>query len=104
MQGLLDSILDRMAAGPVILAEQHDTSKIDWEAGLADRAEMGGAGRGGAAAMVAAANRRASLDTSTGRVAVVVVGQPAWHKLGVNVRDALTAADAMRLASMGWTV
>lgn len=61
------------------------------------RAKIEGAVKG-------AALRRAGLDTSNGRVNVVVVGQPAWHGLGVNVAEALTAADAIRLAGLGWSV
>lgn len=48
--------------------------------------------------------RRASLDTTGGRVAVMVAGQPAWHGLGVNVREAVTSAEAVRLAGLNWTV
>src|SRR5262245_12096674 len=55
------------------------------------------------AEMRARALRRASLDTSTGKVAVFVAGQPAWHGLGVNVREAVSSADAIRLASLDWT-
>lgn len=53
--------------------------------------------------MTARAIRRASLDTSTGKVAVFVVGKPAWHGLGVNVESAVNSADAVRLASLDWT-
>lgn len=48
--------------------------------------------------------RRAGLDTSNGRVAVVTVGKEAWHGLGVNVAEALNSADAMRLSGTGWRV
>jgi phage/plasmid-like protein (TIGR03299 family) len=34
----------------------------------------------------------------------VVVGQPAWHKLGVNVETALNATQAITLASLNWAV
>lgn len=47
---------------------------------------------------------RASLDTTTGKVAVMVVGEAAWHRLGVNVASAVTAADAIKLASLDWSV
>jgi hypothetical protein len=53
--------------------------------------------------------RRAGLDVSTGRVAVMVAGEAArkalWHRLGVQVRDAVTSADAGRLAGLlcGWS-
>lgn len=55
-------------------------------------------------AMKAAAVRRASLDTSNGRVNVVVAGEPAWHGLGVNVAEAMTAAQAVVMAGLNWTV
>jgi phage/plasmid-like protein (TIGR03299 family) len=56
------------------------------------------------AAMRTAANARAGLDTTGGRVALMVAGQHAWHKLGVNVRDAVSSADALNLAGLGWQV
>lgn len=55
-------------------------------------------------AMRAAANRRAGLDTSNGRVRMMVAGKPAWHGLGVNVAEAVTSEDAIRLAGMNWRV
>lgn len=47
---------------------------------------------------------RAGLDTTGGRVALMVAGKPAWHKLGVNVADAVSSADALRLAGLDWRV
>jgi phage/plasmid-like protein (TIGR03299 family) len=47
---------------------------------------------------------RAGLDTTGGRVAVMVAGQPAWHGLGVNVANAVGAADAIKLAGLNWDV
>ena len=44
------------------------------------------------------------LDLTTGRAAVMVAGAPAWHRLGTNVADSQTSADAIRLASLDWTV
>lgn len=44
--------------------------------------------------------RRAGLDTTGGRVNVVVAGKPAWYRLGVNVRDALNADDAMAMSHL----
>ncbi len=52
----------------------------------------------------AAATQRASLDTSTGRVAVMVAGELPWHQLGVNVDKATTSAQAIELASLNWEV
>ena len=54
--------------------------------------------------IMGAAIKRASLDTSTGKVAVFVAGKAPWHGLGVNVREAVSSADAIRLASLDWTV
>ena len=34
----------------------------------------------------------------------MVVGQPAWHKLGVNVEAALDAQQAITLAALNWSV
>src|SRR4051812_8919737 len=98
MRTLPDEIMDAtIGGGPEIISEQHDTSKIDAEARRWDKAE-------GAGMSVAAANRMAGLDTTGGRVAVMVAGQPAWHKLGVNVAAAVNSADALRLAGLNWTV
>jgi hypothetical protein len=63
MRSLLDEMVAAMAAGTVILSEQHDTGKIDVEARDWDQTEGGGMS-------VAAVNRMAALDTSTGKVAV----------------------------------
>jgi phage/plasmid-like protein (TIGR03299 family) len=97
MRSLLDEMVDAMMAGPVIVSEQHDTSKIDVEARAWDQAEGGGM-------TIAAANRMAALDTSTGKVAVMVAGKPAWHELGVTVAEAVGSKDALRLASLDWQV
>jgi phage/plasmid-like protein (TIGR03299 family) len=93
---LLDTILAAQS-GPVILSEQHDIRKIDWQAGARDAGEMV---RGGIEGGIS----RAALDVSTGRVAVMVAGQAPWHKLGVNVESAVDSADAMRLAALDWRV
>lgn len=44
------------------------------------------------------------IDMTTGRAAVMVVGQPAWHRLGVNVAEAQTSDEAIKLAGLDWTV
>ncbi len=44
------------------------------------------------------------LDVSTGRAAVMVAGTPAWHRLGTNVAEAQTSAEAIRLAALDWSV
>ena len=44
------------------------------------------------------------LDLTTGRAAVMVAGVAAWHRLGTNVADIQTSADAIRLASLDWRV
>ena len=41
------------------------------------------------------------IDQSTGRAAVFVNGQPAWHGLGTVVADAQTSEEAIRLAALG---
>lgn len=48
--------------------------------------------------------RRASLDTSTGRVALVSARELPWSGLGVVVDRALTSAEARRFASLDWLV
>jgi phage/plasmid-like protein (TIGR03299 family) len=44
------------------------------------------------------------LDFSTGRAACFVAGEPAWHRLGVNVADAQTSESAIKLAALNWEV
>lgn len=44
------------------------------------------------------------IDMSTGRAAVFVTGEPAWHRLGVNVAAAQTSDEAIKLAGLDWTV
>jgi phage/plasmid-like protein (TIGR03299 family) len=119
--------------GVVILSEQHDLGQIDWLAGLSDPGEMIACGYMPQARRLAnesddayaqrlrttlapaqleelksaampAAIRRAGLDTSNGRVAVMVAGKTPWHKLGVNVAHAVDSHDAIRLAGLNWTV
>lgn len=48
--------------------------------------------------------RRAMIDFSNGKAAVMVAGDAAWHGLGVQVSEAVTSAQAIRLASLNWTV
>lgn len=130
----LDDIID--ASSPRILSTQHDTSAINWVAGMSDPGEMIACGayqelrrqNGEAdaeyqarieyllanlpadhaakirAAGASTATKRAALDTSTGKVAVMVAGKPPWHRLGVNVASAVNSTDAARLASIDWTV
>lgn len=119
--------------GPVILGEQHNPSAINFVAGLSDPGEMircgylpeirRQAGETDDAAYAArilpivmalpveqrdvimgAAIKRASLDTSNGRVAMMAAGVLPWHGLGVLVKDAVTSADAIRLAGLDWQV
>lgn len=44
------------------------------------------------------------IDTTTGQAACLTVGEPAWHKLGVNVQEAPTSAEAIKLAGLDWRV
>lgn len=53
-------------------------------------------------AMKDAAIRRASLDTTGGKVAVMVAGEPAWHRLGVNVESAVNSRQAIDLSGLNW--
>ena len=46
----------------------------------------------------------ANISNANGRDEVFVVGAPAWHNLGVNVQEAQRWQEAVRLASMGWSV
>jgi phage/plasmid-like protein (TIGR03299 family) len=129
---LIESILAQTRTDNVI-SENHDTGSIDWLSGLSDPGEMIACGympearrRAGESddayshrlrttltpeqyaelqrVALPSAIRRASLDTSTGKVAVMVAGKAPWHKLGVNVAAAVNSAEASRLASLNWTV
>jgi phage/plasmid-like protein (TIGR03299 family) len=54
--------------------------------------------------MTAAAIKRASLDDSTGKIALMVAGKLPWHGLGVQIDKACSAAEAIKLASLDWLV
>jgi phage/plasmid-like protein (TIGR03299 family) len=53
--------------------------------------------------ILTAAIKRAGLDASNGKVAVMVAGEPAWHGLGINIEDACGSDEARRLAGLDWT-
>lgn len=126
---LLDQILDQHTNGARIVSEQHDTSKINYGGEKAvtsrrpsapwDEAEYGislaeaqkrydaqtpEAREQVIAELMARAIQRAGLDTSTGKVAVVVAGLPAWHELDVRVDRAVSSAEAIQVASLDWRV
>lgn len=44
------------------------------------------------------------IDMTTGKAAVFVTGQAAWHKLGTVVTDCQKSADAIKLAGLDWQV
>lgn len=44
------------------------------------------------------------IDMTTGRPAVFVTGEPAWHKLGRVIDNATTSAEAIGLAGLDWAV
>ena len=44
------------------------------------------------------------IDFSTGTASVFTVGQRPWHRLGVNVQEAQTSQEAIRLAGLDWRV
>jgi len=118
--------------GLLVLSEQHDTSAINFVAGLSDPGEMIRCGyrpelrrmRDETDAMYAerirplvmalpqnerdvimgAAIARAGLDTTTGKVAAAFVGVLPWHGLGTTVSGAMTSEEAIRLAHMDWQV
>lgn len=55
-------------------------------------------------AMRAAALKRASLNTTNGRIAFASARVTPWHGLGTIVDRAMTSAEAIRLASLNWNV
>lgn len=44
------------------------------------------------------------IDQTTGKAAVFVTGQPAWHQLGTVIEQATTSAEAIGLAGLDWNV
>lgn len=44
------------------------------------------------------------IDQSTGKAAIFVTGEPAWHRLGTVVEQAQTSAEAIKLAHLDWQV
>lgn len=120
-------LLDQVGIGGGVISENHDTSKInvgpvDIDGGLRrmlglwDASEMG-ISREEVERRISEANtpeareklmadlraraiKRAGLDTTGGRVRLMVAGKPAWHDLGVLVRDAVTSEDAILHAGL----
>ena len=44
------------------------------------------------------------IDQTTGRAAVFVTGEPAWHRLGTVIEQATTSFQAITLAGLDWLV
>ena len=44
------------------------------------------------------------LDMATGRAAMFSAGEMPWHRLGINVAEAQTSAEAIKLAGLDWEV
>ncbi len=44
------------------------------------------------------------LDFSRGKAACMVVGKPAWHRLGAVIESAVTSEEAIKHAQLDWTV
>lgn len=44
------------------------------------------------------------IDQSTGKAAVFVTGEPAWHRLGTVVENAVNSVEAIKLAGLDWEV
>lgn len=42
------------------------------------------------------------IDQTTGKAAIFVTGQPAWHKLGTMVSEAQNSEQAIKLAGLNW--
>jgi phage/plasmid-like protein (TIGR03299 family) len=51
-----------------------------------------------------AAIKRAGMDTTGGRINLMVAGAAAWHRLGVNVESAVNSAHAIKLGGLDWQV
>lgn len=133
MSSLLESILENDQ--PQILSEQHDITAINWVAGLSDPGEMISCGylpeirrqsgeqdaeyakritpivlalpKEQQAKIMSAAINRAGLDTSNGRVSLMVAGEALadhWNKVGVAVAHAVNSKHAQQLSNQGFIV
>jgi phage/plasmid-like protein (TIGR03299 family) len=115
-----------------IVSETNDPGQLNWVAGLSDPGEMLACGYlpqlrrvGGETdrayqeritplvmalpeeerqKIMGAATARANLDSSNGKVAVVVAGEPAWHGLGKNVSGAFDSDQALEWGGLDWKV
>jgi phage/plasmid-like protein (TIGR03299 family) len=85
-----------MSGGAKIVSQEHDLANIVPSGPANDPGEH--------AATKKAAVARASLDTTTGRVALMSAGILPWHGLGVIVDKAATSAETALLASLNWRV
>lgn len=48
--------------------------------------------------------RQHNIDQTTGRAAVFVAGEPPWHGLGTVIEQAVSSAEAIKLAGLDWAV
>lgn len=133
MSSLLESILEN--SQPEIVSEQHNINAINWVAGLTDPGEMISCGylpeirrrenendteyalritpivlalpQEQQAKIMGAAIARCGLDTSNGRVSLMVAGEALkdwWHKVGVGVRHAVNSQHCQQLSNQGFIV
>lgn len=119
-------------SAPRIISANHDVTSINFVAGMTDPGEMIRCGyrpelrrqngetdsdyaaritplvallpENERAVIMNAAINRAALDTSNGKVALMVAGKAAWHKLGVHIESATDSANAINLAGLNWRV
>lgn len=131
MNSILDQVIANSGSARIV-SENHNPDGINWVAGLTDPGEMIRCGYlpeirrkegeqdgkylkritpivmalplKGRERIMQGAKKRASLDTSNGRVNVMVAGKAPWHGLGVNVEEATTSTEAIKLAGMDWSV
>jgi phage/plasmid-like protein (TIGR03299 family) len=111
----LDDVINATLDRANVIGEEHDTGKINAQAALFDEREL--AKLYSAAQLkamredprrqreaVEAANKRAALDSTGGRVRAFFAGKPAWHGLGVTVDRVCSSAQAIALAGLDWRV
>ena len=134
MSSILDSMITSYdARGPQIIGEQHDRNQIDYggdaaiknasgrrpsepwdssEYGISlataqqqyDDAQTPEAREKVIMDLKQRAISRAGLASANGKISVMVAGVAPWHKLGVNVKEAVSSKDAAKLASIDWLV
>lgn len=92
-----DDILTATTGGATVISENHDIGNHAVGSARFDSAEY--------APTQAEGIKRSNLDYSTGRAAVMSVGEVPWHNMGTVISQAATAEEALQFAALaGWNL